>query len=269
MYLLYLDESGSLREPNDEFVIMAGLAVYERQSYHLSKALDDLANECWPSDPDKLEFRGSAMRAREKMWKNFSNDDVETAFGRALNIIASNRFVYLFGAVVEKSSQLIANPLEVAFAHVCARFDMFLGRMKTGGEEHRGMIIMDQTPYQSRFQEAARELRHYGASWCGKLKNLAELPVFSDSASVRLIQAADLIAYALRMRYNEGLNEAMGSLLPKFDTAAGRCHGLVHITNKPCNCLACIQRTNYRQSSREETHVHYDRGGNNTPQFQR
>ena len=34
MYLLYLDGSGSVRNPNERHFVLAGIAVFERQIYH-------------------------------------------------------------------------------------------------------------------------------------------------------------------------------------------------------------------------------------------
>ncbi len=40
MYILYLDESGT--HAKSKHFVLAGLAVFERETYFLAKALDDL-----------------------------------------------------------------------------------------------------------------------------------------------------------------------------------------------------------------------------------
>lgn len=40
MYLLYLDESGSVRSPNERHFILAGMAVFERPIYYLINSVD-------------------------------------------------------------------------------------------------------------------------------------------------------------------------------------------------------------------------------------
>ena len=35
MYLLYLDGSGSVKNPNERHFVLAGVGVYEGQIYHL------------------------------------------------------------------------------------------------------------------------------------------------------------------------------------------------------------------------------------------
>ena len=42
MYLLYLDESGSVGNPNERHFVLAGIAVFERRIYHLICRTDQL-----------------------------------------------------------------------------------------------------------------------------------------------------------------------------------------------------------------------------------
>lgn len=50
MYLLYLDDSGSADNPADRHVVLAGVALFERQPHWFSERLDALAQRVWP-DP--------------------------------------------------------------------------------------------------------------------------------------------------------------------------------------------------------------------------
>jgi hypothetical protein len=43
MYLLYLDDSGSVGNAEDSHIILAGVAVFERQTHWLSEGLDRIA----------------------------------------------------------------------------------------------------------------------------------------------------------------------------------------------------------------------------------
>lgn len=58
MHLLYLDDSGSVKNAADKHIILAGLSVFERLPHWLSRSLDAIAKEVWEQDPDNLEFRG-------------------------------------------------------------------------------------------------------------------------------------------------------------------------------------------------------------------
>ena len=43
MHLLYLDDAGSVGNPQDKRFVLAGIAVFERQAHWLQTALDRLA----------------------------------------------------------------------------------------------------------------------------------------------------------------------------------------------------------------------------------
>ena len=43
MYLLYVDESGTTHDPNQQYFVLAGFCVFERQGYWVAKELDDIA----------------------------------------------------------------------------------------------------------------------------------------------------------------------------------------------------------------------------------
>jgi hypothetical protein len=42
MHLLYVDDSGSVGNPNEAHFILGGVAVFERGIYHVIKALDEV-----------------------------------------------------------------------------------------------------------------------------------------------------------------------------------------------------------------------------------
>ena len=41
MYLLYLDGSGSVKNPGERYFVLAGISVFERQIYHLITKADE------------------------------------------------------------------------------------------------------------------------------------------------------------------------------------------------------------------------------------
>ena len=44
MYVLYLDDSGSVKNPNERHFVLAGIAVFERQTYHLIAKADQFVS---------------------------------------------------------------------------------------------------------------------------------------------------------------------------------------------------------------------------------
>ena len=66
MYLLYVDHSGELASLNDKHFVMAGAAIFERQVYHLKKALDELQQTLLPEITGPVELHASQIRNRHK-----------------------------------------------------------------------------------------------------------------------------------------------------------------------------------------------------------
>jgi hypothetical protein len=62
MHLLYVDESGSIADPNQRFFVLAGLAVFERGTHWIEVELNKIAGRFAPNDPHSLELHGSPMR---------------------------------------------------------------------------------------------------------------------------------------------------------------------------------------------------------------
>lgn len=63
MYLLYADESGTTQDPSQQYFVLAGLCVFERQGFWVSSELDKIAARFNPADPASVELHGSPMLA--------------------------------------------------------------------------------------------------------------------------------------------------------------------------------------------------------------
>ena len=85
--------------------------------------------------------------------------------------------------------------------------------------------VFDKSSTERRIQTLAREFKVSGHSW-GKTKNYAEVPVFLDSKASRLIQLADLVAFAL-FRFHEYHDNTYYDVIKHcFDSEGGVEHGL-------------------------------------------
>ena len=243
MHLLYLDDSGSVKNASDRHIILAGLCVFERIPHWLSRSLDNIAKAVWPQDPYHIEFRGVNIFSGRKQWRGVSQEKRREAYRDALTILATSPHVRLFGAAIHKAAYSPNDPMEYAFEQISNRFDRMLGRLHKTGDTQRGLIVLDKSSYETSLQTLALNFRRDGHRW-GQTHNLAEVPLFVDSRATRMIQYADLIAYALRRYYEKGDSTYIDLLGPKFDAEGGVIHGLVHYTpaGSGCNCIACRQR---------------------------
>ena len=62
MYLLYLDESGNEKGAEDRHFVLAGVAAFERQTYFLEQALNQIQADRFPGLPPE-PFHANAVRA--------------------------------------------------------------------------------------------------------------------------------------------------------------------------------------------------------------
>lgn len=245
MYILYLDESGSATNVDEEYFVLAGIATFERQVHFLGKQLDEIALDYSSIAPQDLEFHASKIyNGNEAPWSGMPRHDRNILYNKILKVIAgSHESTKLFACVIHKPSFPGQDPVLKAFEQLCSRFDLMLQRLYYEGNNHRGMIVFDKTSYEEGLQGLTSEFHRHGTQW-GKLKNIVEVPLFVDSKASRLIQLADHIAHAVFRRYQAKDTRFFDPICPRFDRNQGKIHGLVHIhrIETECMCPACMSR---------------------------
>ncbi len=242
MYLLYVDESGNPEQADDKYFVLGGIAMEEQRPYWLSEAVNALEKKYFPGG-GKVEFHAQAVTAHaEEPWHSVDTKKRTAILEELCGIVSSSGHqVVLFGIAVEKAAN--REPVVRAFEEICNRFDMFLKRLHAQGKTQRGLIIFDETRYETRLQTLLSHYRDTGTRF-GKVKNFADVPFFADSKSTRLLQLADLVAYAMFRRYERSQTWLFDKLVNKFDTEDGVIHGLVHLTRDhlTCTCPSCLSR---------------------------
>lgn len=228
MYLLYLDESGSVKDASQQYFVLAGIALFERQPHWLAEKLEAIAARIDPGDPASVELHGAPILNGHGMWKNVPREDRVALIQEALFTFAatheSNR---VFGAAERKASISPDDPMEHCFEQVSSRFDQYLMRRYRDGDTQRGMILFDKSNAEFTIQRLAHQFRSVGHTY-GRLRNLCEVPAFLDSHASRLIQLADLVAYALFRWYERRDPRFFDIIKDRFDSEGGVVHGLYH-----------------------------------------
>ena len=244
MYLLYLDDSGSVKNPGERYFVLAGISVFERQIYHLITSADDYVASIDPVA--EAELHGSVMnKGSRPPWKGMPRQDRLAAIEGGLDILRdAHRSVKAFAVAVDKRVISPDDPVEYAFEELCNRFNLYLSRLwSREGEQHRGLVVMDETHYEGTLQGLAARFREQGTRW-GSLRNMAEVPLFVDSRASRLIQIADLLAWAVWRRYEFSDTRYFDRIVGRFDAEGGVIHGLVHRRGTDeCYCPACLSRS--------------------------
>lgn len=251
MYLLYIDGSGAIKNPNEDHFILAGVAVFERQVYHIINSVDSFVRSLDLESPDTTELHATNMRTgKGRPWKGMHKYHRQNIIKQALGVLGDHKRVPLFAVVVHKHACAPQDPMEYAFEEICNRFNLYLQRIynrSQGNEKHRGLVIMDNSHYEGALQNLARRFRESGTRW-GNLRNLAEVPLFVNSRMSRIIQLADLVAYAVWRRYEKLDATYFDSIVSRFDQEGGVIHGLFHYKQRDeiCHCPACMSRTGTR-----------------------
>jgi hypothetical protein len=226
MYLLYVDESGTTHDPNQQYFVLAGFCVFERQGYWIANELDKIAARFDPADPANVELHGSPMFGGRGKWRSYPKEERHQAIEDALKVLLqshpSNR---LFASVIKKSLLSPKYPVEFAFEQLSSRFDKYLMRLHRNGDTQRGIIIFDKSTYETTIQSLAIDFSTIGYTW-GVIRNFSEVPLFLDSKASRLIQLADLVAYVVFRYFEKGDQRFFPIIEPRFDSEGGIVHGL-------------------------------------------
>ena len=225
---------------------MAGLSVFERETYFLAQEMERLQREYFPDHSAPVNLRASSLRAPdERAEQPFSELTSPTKrielLIRIYEVIASSH-TSLFGIAMEKS-QVTSNHYERAFEEIVSRFDRMLGRFYSQNNQQRGLIVVAESSYHDNLELLARQIAERGHRW-GETRNLADIPYFAPAGSTRLLQLADFVSNAVYRRYEYGDTRSLDTIMPRFDRDGDRIHGLVHMTAEPwnCYCPACLSR---------------------------
>lgn len=235
MHLFYVDESGHIFDNNQKHFILAGISVHEKKTHWLEQDINQIASS-FDKDYDAIELHGSPMITGKGIWRKFTKEERINAIKDALNTIKSHygKNVRLFAAVIDKSKIESGDISEIAFEQLSTRFDHFLKRIHNRSkDDQRGIMIFDESSTEKTIQSLSKRFKHDGHTW-GKLKKFAEVPLFMDSKSSRLIQLADLVAYSIFRKYEKGDDQFFNIIERCFDYDGGITHGL-YIHGSPCS----------------------------------
>jgi hypothetical protein len=131
-----------------------------------------------------------------------------------------------------------------AYEVLSHKFDALLARSP---DRREGLVIHDRRRAEPTIQAWVARWRSHGASF-GALRHHAEVPLFADSRASRLLQAADLVSYALFREHQNPLPAEAGAnaIWPLYDAVGERLHGHVHYSRDyatgDCRCSACLPR---------------------------
>ena len=255
MHILYLDDSGSPANPNEDYFVLGGLSIPEASVRWLTHQLNELAREL-PGDihHSRIEFHAAEVfSGRKPPWSKLHHwrgktEKRESRIQVLKDVLGvldkANPDIVAFGTAVHKASYPNADPINMAFEDVSSRFNRHLRNISTADRRELGIIVIDKSASETNLQSLARQFRDEGNQWGDQLRHVCEVPLFVDSSASRLVQLADHIAYAIFRFYNAGDANYLNCLEGRFQEKDGILHGLAHLKNgtNSCLCPACVSR---------------------------
>lgn len=268
MYLLFADESGT--HGGSHALVVGGLAVHEQDAQPLQRALNECVERYFHAGQvEDYELHAAEMRNAKKPkdgskavpspWAFVDRSGRLSILDAAYQVLcdfsptSATLPVALFGVVLERRFHTEWSVFErerFAYEVLLNKFDVMLKRIRSEtGVDNRGLVIHDRRVVAERdIQDWTREWQKAAGS-VGQLRNLADVPLFADSRASRLIQAADLVSYALYRHYDPGRGQGTdyaSRIWDKFDSVNGKLCGCVHFTPSfaggGCDCRPCRDR---------------------------
>jgi hypothetical protein len=247
MYLLYIDESGTPKGTgpgSSNHFVLSGVALHEEDCFPLARALDAMVARSQRRQPD-LEIHATDLWAGRHDWARVPRTERHALLDQLLELMGTwvspgGRSPRYFAAAVHKESHKGKDILQLAHEELFARFDSCLNRFHLAGDSHRSLVISDESSYERLVQTLVPKWKQQG-SRIGKLNSLVEVPLYVDSRSSRLVQAADLVAWATWQYYEHNGAQFLQPINARFDCDGGVQHGLAHLnrSHRTCRCVAC------------------------------
>ncbi len=253
MYLLYLDESGTpdgWRSQDQKHFAIGGVAVHEGQVYGLTKQLDEIQERYFPGLRVSIVFHAADIRNGKDKFRTLSPTRRQELLNDLYQCILTTRFPNLIAFATVMHESAAGSPDETlhdTFQDVCQRFNTFLVRQYNFGYKDKGVLVIDRA-HEDRYRQLIADFRRHGTDH-GYLGNVVDIPFFARSRDTRMIQFADLCAYAVFRYYESSDDTYFKNVLPHFDRRAPQ-HppdGLKHITREQCDCIACGWRRERRE----------------------
>ena len=267
MYLLFLDESGT-HGASPAFVV-GGIAVPEEDAWHLQQKVESfLHNRLNPLslNAQDFELHANPMMNGEREWSAIPSRAVRFRLLHGAYSALSyytptneNLPVVCFGAVVDKKKQPNRTEREkLGYELVLKKFDDMLRRInRNTSMPQRGLVIHDQRVMNIGGRSpvtAEQQILSWTRDWrevagrLGTLKHFADIPLFADSKSTRLIQLADLTCWAMWRQYGRAqpdqqwIKKVWGMMDSSKLSTDGMIHMSLEFAQGTCQCPSCRTR---------------------------
>lgn len=193
------------------------------------------------SDPKPLR-QAKKNYSRTTSYIHLTHDERVAALNDVADVISKWGNARLFAECIDKTHHdpMIARRSvgEQAFEQVVSRFQRYLNNMSSNAMAY-GLLIHDNNESVSKkHTEMMRQFHQGGTLWMS-IDNLIETPLFVDSSLTRMVQIADLCAYALRRYAENGEADLFRKIFARADRSGTKTVGVRHYAGRSCTCEIC------------------------------
>jgi hypothetical protein len=144
MHLLYLDDSGSVNNVAEEYIVLGGVSVSEHQCHYLTSELDKIAQSIDAINFNNIEFHASEIFARRSSpWDKLTKDEAQGIIKAVLIVVVqSYDSATIFACAIHKKSYPGQNTMNMAFEDLCKRFDNYLKGLYSSGDRQKDLLII-------------------------------------------------------------------------------------------------------------------------------
>lgn len=213
-------------------------AVYRHRTLQLARL-------CGPDD-DARRQRTRKLHRKTEPYVHLTWEERRQAVLDVAETVANWGFARLFAECVDKSHfDPARSPRSIdgqAFEQVVSRFERFLQNVSSpapGHQRNHGMLVHDNNDAVSRkHTQMMRSFHADGTLWTS-LDCIVETPMLVNPERTRMIQIANLCAYALRRYLENNETQLFEPIFSRADRIGETTVGVRHFSPPGCNCAVC------------------------------
>jgi len=187
--------------------------------------------------------------AHENAYIHLTLTERKTVAGEIADCIAGLGSARLFAECIDKlhfdPSRTGCTVHEQAFEQVVSRFEQYIKSTDEPGQDKKfGLLVHDNNEtVAKRHTDLMRRFHKQGTLWT-TIERLIETPLFVDSGLTRMVQIADLCAYALRRYLENQEADLFNRIFPRAHRVQNRVVSVRHYTGASCTCDICHAHRN-------------------------
>ncbi|MEZ4609935.1 MAG: hypothetical protein R2838_06755 [Caldilineaceae bacterium] len=249
MHILYLDDSGSPANPNEDYFVLGGLSIPEASVRWLTHQLNELAELPGDLHHSRIEFHAAEVfSGRKPPWSKLHHwrgktEKKESRIQVLKDVLGvldkAKPDIVAFGTAVHKASYPDADPIHMAFEDVSSRFNRHLRNISTA--DPVGIIVIDKSAV-DKSPESCPSVPGRRQSWGDVAPRVRSPAVCRFQLAFGPIGGPHCLA--IFRFYNAGDANYLNCLEGRFQEKDGILHGLAHLKNgtNSCLCPACVSR---------------------------